>query len=87
MAEIHITIRYDGAGLPSLAELAARRQLEDALEDEEVGDVVDAGGGMGVMDIYLDVDDVPAALARAKAIVARLGLADRTIVEEALKAD
>jgi hypothetical protein len=87
MPEIHITIRYDGAGLPSLAELAARRQLEDALEDEEVGDVVDAGGGMGVMDIYLDVDDVPAALARAKAIVARLGLADRTIVEEALKAD
>ena len=87
MPEIHITIRYDGAGLPSQAELATRHQLEDALEDEEVGEVVDAGGGMGVMDIYLDVDDVPAALARAKVIVARLGLAARTVVEEAPKPD
>jgi hypothetical protein len=81
--EIHIQISCDGDGFPSTSELAKRHELEDALAKAEVGEVVDAGGGMGVMDIYLDVDDVTTAVSKAKAIVERLGLADRTTVEEA----
>jgi hypothetical protein len=81
MPEIHIEISCDGDGFPSASELAMRRELHDALETAEVGEVVDTGGGMGVMDIYLDVGDVATALSQATAIVKRLGLADRTTIE------
>jgi hypothetical protein len=81
MTEIHIQIHCDGDGFPSSSELAVRHAVEDALGDAEVGEVVDAGGGMGVMDIYLAVDDVASAVSKAKAIVKRLGLEARATVE------
>lgn len=87
MPEIHIEISCDGDGLPSAHELAMRRELEDALETAEVGDIVDAGGGMGVMDIYLEVTDAEVAVSQTKAIVKRLGLSDRTTVAPAAKLD
>ncbi len=87
MLEIHIQIDCDGEGLPTAHELAMRRALEAALETAEVGEVVDAGGGMGVMDIYLDVDDAETALSRATSIVKELGLADRTTVRRATHLD
>ncbi len=64
-----------------------RRAVHDALEAAQVGEVVDTGAGMGVMDIYLEVDDVASALREATMIVKRLGLADRTSVAEASAED
>lgn len=77
MPEIHIQIKCAGDGFPSSEELASRHALEDALLEAEVGEIVDAGGGMGVMDVYLDVEDVAAAMATATEIVKRLGLENR----------
>jgi hypothetical protein len=87
MPEIHIEISCDGDGFPSAHELAMRREIQDALETAEVGEIVDTGGGMGVMDIYLEVTDAEVALSQAKAIVKRLGLADRTTVAAAAELD
>ena len=81
MPEIHIQIDCDGEGFPTAHELAMRRELHDALETAEVGEIVDTGGGMGVMDIYLEVDDVETAISRSTAIVKQMGLADRTTVQ------
>jgi hypothetical protein len=81
MSEIHIEIKCDGDGFPSSAELAKRHAVEDALAEADVGEVVDAGGGMGVMDIYIDVKDVAAAMAKTQEIVKRLGLEGRTRIE------
>ena len=81
MPEIHIEIRCGGDGFPSPDELAMRHAFEDAIADADVGEVVDAGGGMGVMDVYVEVEDVASALSEAKAIVKRLGLEDRATVE------
>lgn len=87
MSEIHIEIKCDGDGFPSSAELAKRHAVEDALAEAEVGEVVDAGGGRGVMDIYVDVKDVAVAMAKTKAIVKRLGLESRTRIEPVPKPD
>jgi hypothetical protein len=59
--EIHIQLRLEEE-FPDPEELSARHQLEDALEEEGIGSVVDAGAGGGVMDIYVEVKDAAAAL-------------------------
>lgn len=87
VSEIHIEIKCDGDGFPSSAELAKRNALEDALAEADVGEVVDAGGGMGVMDIYIDVKDVSVAMAKTKEIVVRLGLESRTTIQAVPKLD
>lgn len=83
MAEIHIQIRYDGDGFPSSNELHTRYALEDAIDQAGIGEIVDAGGGMGVMDIFVEVADPSAAQPAVTAIVARVGLADRATVRVA----
>jgi hypothetical protein len=80
MPEIHIQLKCDGDGFPSSDELAKRHAIEDAINDAEVGEVVDAGGGMGVMDVYVDVEDVSVAMAKITEIVKTLGLESRTTV-------
>ncbi len=59
---IHIEIKYEGDGLPSMELLHRRKAIEDGLEAAGVGEVTDAGGGGGVMDIYLETKDVAHAM-------------------------
>jgi hypothetical protein len=51
------------------------------LEEENAGEVTDAGGGEGVMDIYLATDDVQRAMPIVERLVATLGLAEDTLIE------
>jgi hypothetical protein len=81
MPEIHIQIKCEGDGFPSADELESRNELEDALMEAEVGEIVDAGGGMGVMDIYIDVGDVAGAMTTITELVKTLGLSPRTTVK------
>jgi hypothetical protein len=83
MAEIHIQIRCTGTGFPSADELNQRYQLEDAIDEAGIGQIVDAGGGMGVMDVFVEVADPTAAQPAVTAIVERVGLADRATVRVA----
>ncbi len=80
MSEIHISIKCSGSGFPSPEELTLRHALEDAIAERGVGDVVDSGGGEGVMDVFVEVDDVSAAKPHIEAIVGELGLAGKTEV-------
>ncbi len=57
-AEIHIEIKYPGEDLPSVELLHRRQALERTLEGAGAGEVTEAGGGGGVMDIYLRTEDV-----------------------------
>ncbi len=61
-AVIHIEIRYPGEDLPSVELLHRRQALERTLEEAGAGTVTDAGGGGGVMDIYLRTADVRRAM-------------------------
>lgn len=62
--ELHIQIKLHGDGFPTGEEFDTRVLLEDLLTDNNVGDVVGSGGGEGVMDLYVEVDDPTAARPR-----------------------
>lgn len=76
--EIHIQMRLRGQGFPSPDELQLRYELEDALEDQGVGEVVEAGAGGGVMDIFLEVEDSNLAMLAARRMVEAQGLKEIT---------
>ena len=78
MAEIHICIKCEGDGFPTEGELALRNQLEDEIMQANLGTIVDSGGGRGVMDVFVEAQDVAAARSAIETLVERLGLADRT---------
>jgi len=80
-AEIHIAILYPGKGLPTGEQLHKRQELERRLEEENAGEITDAGGGEGVMDIYLETDDVQRAMPIVERLVSELGLAADTLIE------
>ena len=80
-AEIHLQILYPGKDLPTAEQLHKRQELERRVEEEGAGEVTDAGGGEGVMDIYLATDDVQRAMPIVERLVATLGLAEDTLIE------
>ena len=80
-AEIHIQILYPGNGLPTVEQLHKRQELERRVEEEGAGEVTDAGGGEGVLDIYLETGDVERAMPIVERLVAELGLAEDTLIE------
>jgi hypothetical protein len=80
-AEIHIEIKYPGDALPSIDLLHRRQALEDALDASGAGEVTDAGGGGGVMDVYLQTDDVRRALPLVEAAVRAHGFANDARIE------
>ncbi len=73
MREVHIEIRFGEDGFPSPEMLALRNQIEDFIDDGELGEIVDAGSGMGVMDIYVSVSDPDSFIATVKEFVTGLG--------------
>jgi hypothetical protein len=81
--EIHIEITYPGEGLPPVELLHRRQKLESALEAAGAGEVTDAGGGGGVMDIFLQTDDVARALPLVKAAVKEAGFDKDARIEAA----
>ncbi len=70
---VHIAIKYDGDGLPSIPLLKRRQAIEDALESAGVGEVTDAGGGGGIMDIYLETKDMSHAMPFVHAAIKEVG--------------
>jgi len=80
-AEIHIEIKYPGDALPSIDLLRRRQALERTLEAAGAGQVTDAGGGGGVMDIYLRTVDVRRAMPLVEAAVQACGFAADARIE------
>jgi len=70
---IHIEIKYEGEGLPTMELLHRRQAIEDGLESAGAGTVTDAGGGGGMMDIYLESKDVARALPFVHAAIKEAG--------------
>ncbi|MFO0587427.1 MAG: hypothetical protein U0441_07805 [Polyangiaceae bacterium] len=79
--QIHIEIKYEGDGLPSIPLLKRREAIEQALESAGIGEITDAGGGGGVMDIYLETQDVARALPVVHAAIQEAGFTEATRVE------
>jgi hypothetical protein len=85
---IHIEIKYPGDDLPSMPLLKRRQAIESGLEAAGVGEVTDAGGGGGVMDIFLETNDVARALPFVHAAIKEAGFENDARIEvEPLSAD
>ena len=80
-SEIHIQIRIKGDGFASPAELDQRNQLEDEITERKIGEVVDAGSGMGVMDLSVEVTDPVKAKEQILRLLSERKLSDRTQVK------
>jgi hypothetical protein len=80
-AVIHIEIKYPGEELPTIPLLKRREAIENALEAAGVGEVTDAGGGGGVMDIYLETKDVARAMPFVHAAVKEAGFENDARIE------
>jgi hypothetical protein len=82
-AEIHIQILYPGNDLPTVEQLRKRHALEHRLEQAGAGEVTDAGGGEGVMDVFLATDAVERAMPIVEQALAELGIKDDALIETA----
>jgi hypothetical protein len=52
--QFHIEIKLKGDGVPTDDDLRLRHELEDWILDQGVGEIFDAGAGLGVMDISIE---------------------------------
>jgi hypothetical protein len=77
---LRIQMRLADAGTPSAADLGQRRTLEEKLEHDRIGTVVDESTGSGFIDFTIQVDSTVTAIPKIDAIVRAAGLADRTAV-------
>ncbi len=78
---IHIEIKYPGEELPTIALLKRRQAIENGLETAGVGEITDAGGGGGIMDIYLETNDVAHALPFVHAAIKEAGFENDARIE------
>lgn len=79
-SEMQIAIRLEGEGLASQDELELRDVVEDWITQQNLGEIVDAGSGLGLMNLAVEVGDAPAALALLESYITQLGIRDRTIL-------
>ena len=62
MPEIHVEIRLK-ANWPTEAEMELRHVIEDAIEEQSIGEVVQAGSGLGIAELYVEVPESEAGTA------------------------
>jgi len=74
--QLHVEILYEGAGLPDVPLLRKRQALEAWIESEGLGEVTDAGGGGGVLDVFIQTKDARRAAAAIEGKLVELGWQD-----------
>jgi hypothetical protein len=87
MPEVHIQIKIQGDGFASEEELKKRNDLEDAIEAQKLGEIVDAGTGMGVMDLFVEVADDAQVRPALEKLVAQFGLTAQTSISQVATID
>ena len=76
---IHIQYPLAGSGLPTVSELRIRHAVETAIHECRAGEISDAGGGEGVMDIYVITKDVVKARPLLEKVLADASIVNPTI--------
>ena len=80
MVEVHVQIRVRGQFADD-QELAVRNALEDLLTSKGLGEVVDAGSGMGVMDLALETGQPDESQRVVREFLREQGLLERATVK------
>jgi hypothetical protein len=79
--EIQISIKLIGDGFASPTEMIDRDLIEETIEEQGIGEIVQAGSGMGFMDLAVEVSDATTALATLEKLIADMNLTDRTTLK------
>jgi hypothetical protein len=81
MKEVHVQIRLPSEGFPSQEQMDVRDQVEEFIEAKALGEVVDAGSGLGTMDLRIEAPAPKKAVAAIRAYLIQLGVADHATCE------
>jgi hypothetical protein len=81
-AHAHIAMTYTGEGLPPVDVVRRRQALGHAIENERLGEVTDAGGGGGIVEMELEVEDAAAVHDRLLELAREHGFPEAVIVYE-----
>jgi hypothetical protein len=81
MKEVHVQIRLRSEGFPSQEEMDLRDQVEEFIEAKALGEVVDAGSGLGTMDLRIEASAPKKAVAAIRAYLTDLGVSDHATCE------
>jgi hypothetical protein len=81
MKEVHVQIRLPSEGFPSQEQMDVRDQVEEFIEAKALGEVVDAGSGLGTMDLRIEAPAPKKAVAAIRAYLIELGVADHATCE------
>lgn len=61
-------------------DLALRKSLEKAIEQDRIGTVLDANSGNGYMKLRVEVDDTVTTIPKIRALLSRQGLLERSTI-------
>lgn len=75
-----VHVRLVKTEMPSAEELEARRQLEELIEVDRIGQVVESNAGVGYYAIIVEVDSTADAVPRIEAMLREANLRDRASV-------
>jgi hypothetical protein len=81
MKEVHVQIRLPSDGFPSQEQMDLRDEVEAFIEAKALGEVVDAGSGLGTMDLRIEAPAPKKAVAAIRAYLSELGFADHATCE------
>ena len=77
---VKIVVRLEKTELPTAEELELRRQIEERIENEEIGRVTVADAGVGHIDVSVEVDSTVEAVPRIRDLLEELGVLERSTV-------
>ena len=81
MKEVHVQIRLPSEGFPSQEQMDLRDRVEAFIEARALGEVVDAGSGLGTMDLRIEAPSPAKAVKAMRLYLAELGVADHASCE------
>ncbi len=82
---VKIQIRLEKTEMPSAEDLALRRKIEEAIEHDEIGRIVVADGGVGHIDISVEVASTAEGVPRLRDLLETFGVLERSTVSIASK--
>jgi len=78
---VRVRVHLERSELPTAEDLKLRDTLEEQLDAQRLGAIVNRGAGVGWFDVELDVDSTADAVPRIRAILESMELHEKSTVE------
>jgi hypothetical protein len=78
---VRVQLRLAASGPAPPEDMNARRTVEERIERERIGTILDEAGGPGFIDFTVQVDDTVRAIPRIQALLRDAGIAGRSSIQ------